>query len=236
MWFTLRIKLSNFHQWLSLHVYHISYYRPCRSPTWQECCPGTRLHLVMWLSLLVDLCAVLSQHGVIFLVLIASITPSRWWCAWASQQQSVFWSPSSASKQKWGKKYIFFKLFYIYKKYIYTILFYIYLMYWTGYECKSWLDSSLSHQNLCAFSIQLDVTSYQGVLFVFCMVMFISGLVLAVVLPFQYVSTNCVTVTPFICHIGLEFWGFLGHSYITCEIKGKCLVWEVGSTLKWEHT
>lgn len=42
----------------------------------------------------------------------------------------------------------------------------------------------------CAFSIQFDVTSYQGVLFVFCMVMFISGLVLALVLPFQYVSTT----------------------------------------------
>ncbi len=40
----------------------------------------------------------------------------------------------------------------------------------------------------CAFSLQFDVTSYQGVLFVFCMVMFISGLVLAIVLPFQYVS------------------------------------------------
>uniref|UniRef100_A0A4W6FJU7 Protein lifeguard 2 n=1 Tax=Lates calcarifer TaxID=8187 RepID=A0A4W6FJU7_LATCA len=38
-----------------------------------------------------------------------------------------------------------------------------------------------------SFQTKFDVTSYQGVLFVFCMVMFISGLVLALVLPFQYV-------------------------------------------------
>ncbi|CAK6951471.1 protein lifeguard 2-like [Scomber scombrus] len=38
-----------------------------------------------------------------------------------------------------------------------------------------------------SFQTKVDVTSYQGVLFVFCMVMFISGLVLAIVLPFQYV-------------------------------------------------
>ncbi|TNN82499.1 Protein lifeguard 2 [Liparis tanakae] len=38
-----------------------------------------------------------------------------------------------------------------------------------------------------SFQTKFDVTSYQGVLFVFCMVMFLSGLVLTVVLPFQYV-------------------------------------------------
>uniref|UniRef100_A0A8D0ACD6 Protein lifeguard 2 n=1 Tax=Sander lucioperca TaxID=283035 RepID=A0A8D0ACD6_SANLU len=38
-----------------------------------------------------------------------------------------------------------------------------------------------------SFQTKFDVTSYQGVLFVFCMVMFVSGLVLALVLPFQYV-------------------------------------------------
>uniref|UniRef100_A0A3B3CBV6 Protein lifeguard 2 n=1 Tax=Oryzias melastigma TaxID=30732 RepID=A0A3B3CBV6_ORYME len=38
-----------------------------------------------------------------------------------------------------------------------------------------------------SFQTKIDVTSYQGVLFVFCMVMFISGLLLAIVLPFQYV-------------------------------------------------
>lgn len=36
-----------------------------------------------------------------FLVLIASIIPSQWWCVWASQQQSVSWSQSSASKLRW---------------------------------------------------------------------------------------------------------------------------------------
>lgn len=63
-----------------------------------------------------------------------------------------------------------------------------------GWQWKSLMGSSLSrcylHLISCALSIQLDVTSYQGVLFVFCMVMFISGLVLAVVLPFQYVSAT----------------------------------------------
>lgn len=38
-----------------------------------------------------------------------------------------------------------------------------------------------------SFQTKFDITSYQGVLFVFCMVMFISSLVLALVLPFQYV-------------------------------------------------
>uniref|UniRef100_A0A672GY07 Protein lifeguard 2 n=1 Tax=Salarias fasciatus TaxID=181472 RepID=A0A672GY07_SALFA len=38
-----------------------------------------------------------------------------------------------------------------------------------------------------SFQTKLDVTSCQGVLFVFCMVMLLSGLVLAFVLPFQYV-------------------------------------------------
>uniref|UniRef100_A0A3B4ACS0 Protein lifeguard 2 n=1 Tax=Periophthalmus magnuspinnatus TaxID=409849 RepID=A0A3B4ACS0_9GOBI len=43
---------------------------------------------------------------------------------------------------------------------------------------------------LCSFQTKFDITSYQGVLFVFCMVMFISGLVMALVLPFNYVSTR----------------------------------------------
>ncbi|KAM7404738.1 hypothetical protein PAMP_012058 [Pampus punctatissimus] len=38
-----------------------------------------------------------------------------------------------------------------------------------------------------SFQTKIDVTSYQGVLFVFCMVMFISGLVLVIVLPLHYV-------------------------------------------------
>lgn len=41
---------------------------------------------------------------------------------------------------------------------------------------------------MCHLLVQFDVTSYQGVLFIFCMVLFISGIVLALVLPFQYVS------------------------------------------------
>lgn len=40
------------------------------------------------------------------------------------------------------------------------------------------------------FPIQFDVTSCQGVLFTFCMVMMVSGLVLAIALPYGYVSYN----------------------------------------------
>nr|XP_057940418.1 protein lifeguard 2-like isoform X7 [Doryrhamphus excisus]XP_057940419.1 protein lifeguard 2-like isoform X7 [Doryrhamphus excisus] len=40
---------------------------------------------------------------------------------------------------------------------------------------------------ILSFQTKVDVTSYQGVLLIFCMVMFISGLVLAAVLPFLYV-------------------------------------------------
>ncbi|KAM4571621.1 protein lifeguard 2-like [Fundulus diaphanus] len=38
-----------------------------------------------------------------------------------------------------------------------------------------------------SFQTKFDVTSCHGVLFIFCMVMFISGVVLAIVLPFRYV-------------------------------------------------
>ncbi|KAF3860454.1 hypothetical protein F7725_000709 [Dissostichus mawsoni] len=40
---------------------------------------------------------------------------------------------------------------------------------------------------LFSFQSKIDLTSYQGVLFVFCMVMFVSGIVLAMVLPYHYV-------------------------------------------------
>ncbi len=37
--------------------------------------------------------------------------------------------------------------------------------------------------------LQIDITSYQGVLLIFCTVLFICGIFLAVILPFGYVST-----------------------------------------------
>nr|XP_061802706.1 protein lifeguard 2-like [Nerophis lumbriciformis] len=40
---------------------------------------------------------------------------------------------------------------------------------------------------ILSFQTKIDVTAYRGMLLLFCMVLFISGLVLAVVLPFQYV-------------------------------------------------
>ncbi|XP_072306021.1 protein lifeguard 2-like [Eucyclogobius newberryi] len=46
---------------------------------------------------------------------------------------------------------------------------------------------------LCSFQTKFDITSYQGVLFGFCMVMFISGIILALVLPFNYVPWLDVT-------------------------------------------
>lgn len=51
-----------------------------------------------------------------FLLFIASITPSRWWCVWASQQQSVSWWPPSASKQRLEKHYFFFSPFTVWFK------------------------------------------------------------------------------------------------------------------------
>uniref|UniRef100_A0A674MEN5 Protein lifeguard 2 n=1 Tax=Takifugu rubripes TaxID=31033 RepID=A0A674MEN5_TAKRU len=38
-----------------------------------------------------------------------------------------------------------------------------------------------------SFQTKFDVTSYQGVLFIFCMVLFLSGIMLALILPFKYV-------------------------------------------------
>lgn len=40
----------------------------------------------------------------------------------------------------------------------------------------------------CALPPQFDFTSYQGVLFVMLMVLFFGGIILAVILPYQYVS------------------------------------------------
>lgn len=43
---------------------------------------------------------------------------------------------------------------------------------------------------------QFDFTSYQGVLFVLLMVLFLGGLVLAVILPYQYVSDQLGQTGP----------------------------------------
>lgn len=42
----------------------------------------------------------------------------------------------------------------------------------------------------CSLPLQFDFTSYQGVLFVMLMVLFFGGIILAVILPYQYVSNN----------------------------------------------
>lgn len=55
----------------------------------------------------------------------------------------------------------------------------------------------------CHLLVQFDVTSYQGVLFIFCMVLFISGIVLALILPFKYVSTTMANIFA-CCHYELK--------------------------------
>lgn len=42
----------------------------------------------------------------------------------------------------------------------------------------------------CSLPPQFDFTSYQGVLFVMLMVLFFGGIILAVILPYQYVSND----------------------------------------------
>uniref|UniRef100_H3DC62 Protein lifeguard 2 n=1 Tax=Tetraodon nigroviridis TaxID=99883 RepID=H3DC62_TETNG len=60
-----------------------------------------------------------------------------------------------------------------------------------------------------SFQTKFDVTSYQGVLFIFCMVLFISGIVLAFILPFQYVCTTMEsTLAVFFFILCLKFLAF----------------------------
>lgn len=81
---------------------------------------------------------------------------------------------------------------------IFLALFTVSLSYMTGmlssfYNTKSVVMCLAITAAVCllvtvfSFQTKFDMTSCQGVLFVLCMVMFISGLVLAFVLPFQYV-------------------------------------------------
>lgn len=62
------------------------------------------------------------------------------------------------------------------------------------------LAASCHHSALvtwCALPLQFDFTSYQGVLFVMLMVLFFGGIILAVILPYQYVSNDlCPSFLP----------------------------------------
>uniref|UniRef100_A0A8C6YP94 Protein lifeguard 2 n=1 Tax=Nothoprocta perdicaria TaxID=30464 RepID=A0A8C6YP94_NOTPE len=64
--------------------------------------------------------------------------------------------------------------------------------YWTAPLVPCWpvlpLGSALVTR--CPLPPQFDFTSYQGVLFVMLMVLFFGGIILAVILPYQYVSNT----------------------------------------------
>lgn len=61
--------------------------------------------------------------------------------------------------------------------------------------CGSSRDEPLE-RDILPFRPQFDFTSYQGVLFVLLMVLFLGGLVLAVILPYQYVSDQLGQTGP----------------------------------------
>lgn len=102
----------------------VSHSRPCHSPTWQECCPGTPIfsHVVILYDFVLHLLVALHLSFIrdIFFFTV-STTPSRWCCVWASQQQFVSLSPSSAFKQRSEKKKSFFGL--IFTLYLITVMY-----------------------------------------------------------------------------------------------------------------
>lgn len=91
-----------FHQWLHSHMYLIYLILDPFTLLHDRNVVQVQLYLLKHLFC-EDLYSLLSWLDGLFLVFIASITPSQWWCVWASQQQSVSWWLSSASKQRWGK-------------------------------------------------------------------------------------------------------------------------------------
>lgn len=164
------------------------------------------------LCLLADLCPLLRQHDGIFLVFIASITPSQWWCAWASQQQSVFWSLSSASKQRWKKK---------------TFSFSVYI--WCTVLVKSVNREWVPACHTVTFEFMCSLHPVGRDLIPRCALCLLHGHVHLWTRAGNRSSLsickyNCVNqaITPLVCHIGLEFWGFSwfpGHSHIKYECK-----------------
>lgn len=78
--------------------------RPCRSPTWQECCPGTLAFAATF-----QRSCVAFQPDSALLLILASTTPSPWCCVWASQQPSASWWRSSASKQRFARHNSFYR-------------------------------------------------------------------------------------------------------------------------------
>lgn len=76
----------------------------------------------------------------------------------------------------------------------------------------------------CHLFVQFDVTSYQGVLFAFCMVLFISGIVLALILPFQYVSIAMESTLAVCRSFNLKPFSSLG------TLAGYCLCYLGGHT------
>lgn len=99
----------------------------------------------------------------------------------------------------------------------------------------SWLDFHLITFIVWRHGfVQFDVTSYQGVLFIFCMVLFISGIVLAFILPFQYVSITTGS-TLAICHsFNLKLFSSLGTlaRYCLCYLGGNTFHHGKNATVK----
>lgn len=153
----------------------VSHSRPCHSPTWQECCPGTPmfshvvilydfvLHLLvaLHLSFIRDIFFFYSFYNTKSVVLCLGITAA------VCLLVTIFSFQTKVRKKK--------------------------ILFWLDFHAVP------HHSNVwCHLFVQFDVTSYQGVLFVFCMVLFISGIVLAFILPFQYVSiTMHISCLPF---------------------------------------
>lgn len=173
--------------------------RPCHSPTWQECCPGTPMfsHVVIW-------CDFVLQHYIWSLL----VCFGGFFFSFYNTKSVVLCLGITAAVC------LLVTIFSFQTKVRKSFLL------WPNFHTVA------HHTNVrCPLFVQFDVTSYQGVLFIFCMVLFISGIVLAFILPFQYVCTTMESTLAVCPSFNLKPFSSLGSlaGYGLCYLGGNTL-------------
>lgn len=187
-----------------------SHCRHCHSPTWQECCPGTPV-CVFSCSSFVRICSTSSccvgfNLDIWFFFYSFYNTKSVVLCLGITAAVCLLVTIFSF-QTKVSKSFL----------------------YWLDFHAVP------HHTNVwCHPFVQFDVTSYQGVLFIFCMVLFISGIVLALILPFQYVSITLESTLAAFCSFNLKLFSSLGTlaGYRLCCHGGNTLYHGKNATIK----
>lgn len=152
--------------------------------------------LNMWLSFVTLHCVLLiyTQRDDMFLVLIASITPSQSWFVWASQQQSVSWSQSSASKLRWE----FFSFL--------PFIFYLMFCKINSFSC-CWINIFWFDLICLLQPVWRDIIPRRALCLLHGHVHLWTGAGLHPSLSIcKYDNVN-KALTPVVCHVRLGFWG-----------------------------